>query len=137
MDKKLFLLISLFFLSFLIFTSILVFNKPLTQLARAKEDLTPSIDKSKILAYPLYSIAANGQAESLISVFINSASEKPLANKVVSLNTSLGELTPQSAATDANGKAVFRIRSTSPGVANIEASVDSLKLRQTVSVKFE
>lgn len=137
MDKKLVVLFLLFFLAFGVFTSILVFNKPLTQLARAKEDLTPSAEKSKMLAYPLYSIAANGKAVSVINVFVNSITEKPLANKVVGLTTTVGTVSATSATTDTNGKAEFRLSSTTPGIAKVEATVEGVKLLQTVTIKFE
>lgn len=137
MDKKLVVMLLLFFLAFGLFASVLIFNKPLTQLARAKEELVPSAEKSKILAYPLYSISANGNSESSVSVFINSLTEKPLSGKLVTLTSTLGKVSPQSATTDNNGKAVFQVSSDAPGVAELEATVENIKLQQKVSVKFE
>ncbi len=136
MDKKLVVLLLLFFLSFGIFASVVVFNKPLTRLARAKEDAIPSADKSKILAYPLYSIPANGKAESVISIFVNSVSDKPLANKTVNVASSLGTPSPVSATTDALGKVQFHLTSAEAGIAKVDVTVENVKLR-SVSVKFE
>lgn len=136
MDKKLVVLLLLFFLSFGIFASVVVFNKPLTQLARAKEDVIPSPDKSKILAYPLYSIPANGKAESVITVFVNSISDKPLANKTVNVTSSLGTVSPTSAVTNALGKVEFHLTSAEKGKAQADVTVENVKL-QSVSVKFE
>lgn len=137
MDKKLLVLLLLFFLSFGIFTSVLIFNKPLTQFAKAKEESLPSADKSKIIAYPLYSLAANGTAESVISVFINSMTDKPLSNKSVTVTSSLGTVKPQSATTDEKGKAEFHLTSSVAGVAQLTVMVDNIKLNQPVSIKFE
>ena len=136
MDKKLVVLLLLFFLSFGIFASVVVFNKPLTQLARAKEDVIPAADKSKILAFPLYSIPANGKAESLITVFVNSVSDKPLANKTVSAASSLGKLSSSFAVTNAMGKAEFHLTSSEPGTAKVDINVENVKL-QSISVKFQ
>jgi len=137
MDKKLVILFFLFFLSFGIFTSVLIFNKPLTQLAKAKEEFVPSADKSKIIAYPLYLLAPNGTAESVVSVFINSMTDKPLSNKLVTVTSTLGTVKPQSATTDEKGKAEFHLSSTVAGVAQLTVTVDNIKLNQAVSVKFE
>lgn len=138
MDKKLLTLIMLFFLSFAFFATVTIFNKPLTQFIRAKEDFIPSPDRSTILAWPLSYLKADGITESVINVFVISESDKPIANKLVSLTNSLGILKESAATTDDSGKAVFRISSTTPGVAEVEAVVEpDIKLSKKVSIKFE
>ncbi|MBI4225714.1 Ig-like domain-containing protein [Candidatus Roizmanbacteria bacterium] len=138
MDKKLLALIMLFFISFAFFAAVTIFNKPITELTRAKEDLTPSVVRSKILAWPFPSVKADGISESVISVFVISESDKPLENKVVTLSNNLGQLRQTTATTDNNGKATFNITSTTPGIAELEATVEpNIKLSQKLSIKFE
>lgn len=138
MDKKLLALMVLFFLSFAFFSIMTVFNKPITQFTRAREDVTPSINRSKIIAWPFPIIKADGISESTINVFIISESGIPLSNKVVTLVSSFGQLRESAVSTDNNGKAAFKITASTPGIADIEAIVEpSLKLSQKLSLKFE
>ncbi|OGK24636.1 hypothetical protein A3A46_00795 [Candidatus Roizmanbacteria bacterium RIFCSPLOWO2_01_FULL_37_13] len=138
MDKKLVALITLFFISFGFFTAILIFKAPLIQLTRAKEDFTPSPVRSKMLAWPLSYLNADGGSESVISVFIVSQSDRPLADKVVTLTNTIGTLKETAKTTDNNGKATFSITSTIRGIAEIEAIVEpNIKLSKKISIKFE
>ena len=138
MDKKLLALITLFFISFAFFAAVTIFNKPLTQYTRAKEDFTPSAERSKILAWPFPSVKADGLTESTINVFVVSESDKPISDRKVSLSSTLGNITNTSAITDKNGKATFNISSTTPGIAELEAVVDpNIKLTQKISINFE
>jgi len=137
MDKKLFALIALFVISFAFFAVLTVFNKPITNLTRAKEDVSSSAERSRMIAWPL-SVKANGTSQSLINVFVVSESDKPLSNKVVTLTNSLGQLRETAATTDNNGKVTFHISSTTPGIAEIEAIIEpNIKLPKKVSIKFE
>src|SRR3989344_9028731 len=104
MDKKLLTLIMLFFLSFAFFATVTIFNKPLTQFIRAEEDFEPSPVRSTILAWPLSYLKADGLSESVINVFVISESDKPIANKLVTLTNSLGILKESAATTDDSGK---------------------------------
>ena len=138
MDKKLLALIALFFISFAFFAVLTIFDKPLSTLIRAREDFTPSPRRSKILAWPLSSINANGVAESEINVFVVSESDKPVPNRQVTLTSSLGNIKEPSVTTDNNGKATLHITSTSPGVAQIQASVEpGIILTQKITIQFE
>ncbi|OGK23782.1 hypothetical protein A2954_03140 [Candidatus Roizmanbacteria bacterium RIFCSPLOWO2_01_FULL_37_12] len=138
MDKKLLALITLFFISFAFFAGLTIFNDPLTRLIRAREDFTPSPVRSKILAWPLSSIKANGISESEINVFIVSESDKPVPNKLVTLTSTLGNLKESSATTDNNGKATLHITSSSPGIAEVQASVEpGVNLNQKITIEFE
>ena len=137
MDKKLFALITLFFISFAFFAILTVFYKPITQFTRAKEDAIASAERSKIIAWPL-ALKADGTQQSVINIFIVSESDKPLSNKVVNLITSLGQLKDSQVTTDNGGKATFYLTSTTPGIAEIEASISpNVKLIKKISVKFE
>lgn len=138
MDKKLLALISLFFISFAFFAGLTIFNEPLNTLIRAKEDFIPSPVRSKIIAWPLSSLKANGVSESEINVFVVSQSDKPVPNKQVTLTSTLGNLRETSATTDNNGKATLHISSTTPGVAQIQAVVEpDISLNQKVTIQFE
>lgn len=138
MDKKLLALIMLFFISFAFFAGLTIFNEPLSTLISAKEDFTPSPVRSKIIAWPLSSLEANGVSESEINVFIVSESDKPISNKEVTLSTTLGSLKEASATTDNNGKATLHITSSAPGIAEIQATVNpGITLNQKVTIKFE
>ena len=138
MDKKLLALIALFFLSFAFFTAAMIFDKPFTNLIRAKEDSKPSPIRSKILAWPLSSLNANGDSQSTINVFVVSESDKPIVDKRVMIVNSIGTLTEISAITDNNGKASFSLSSTTPGIAEIEATIEpDIRLSQKVTIEFE
>jgi len=138
MDRKLLALISLFFISFAFFAGLTIFQKPLNTLISAKEDFTPSPIRSRILAWPLSSLKANGISESEINVFVVSESDKPIPNKIVRLTTSLGSIKEQSSTTDNTGKATFHLISSTPGVADLHAIVDpNINLAQKVSIKFD
>ncbi len=137
MDRKLLALLTLFFISFGFFAFVLVFNKPITQFTRAKEGVTPSSDRSRIIGWPL-NLKSDGQTETQIFVFVVSQSDRPLSNKVVTLISSLGDLKETAVVTDNNGKAVFRMSSNSPGIAEIQAIVEpNISLSKKISIKFE
>jgi len=137
MDKKITGLLLIFLLSFGIFTTIVVFNKPLTQFTRASEETNPSPNNSLIFAWPLTTIA-DGKTTANINVFVRSYKGTPLANQVVKLTTSLGEVKEINNASDKTGKTTFTVTSTQKGIAEIEAIVNTnIKIVQKVSVKFE
>jgi hypothetical protein len=138
MDKKLIALIALFFISFAFFTAAIIFKEPIVNLTRAKDNSTPSPVRSKILAWPLSYLNADGNSQSVINVFVISQSDRPLANKLVTLTNTLGSLKETAKTTDNNGKATFSITSTTSGIAEIEAVVEpNIKLNKKISIKFE
>lgn len=138
MDRKLLALISLFFISFAFFAALTVGYRPIITLIRAREDFTPSPARSRIIAWPLSSLKSDGLAQSEINVFIVSNSDKPIANKVVTLSSSLGQIKENSVTTDNNGKATMHLISTVPGIAEIQATVDNnIVLSQKITVKFD
>lgn len=136
MDKKLSSLLILFLVLFSAFIVYTIFNTPITNLARAKEEFIPSSDASLIFAWPLTAKANSDRVN--INVFIRNADNLPLANKTVTLETSLGVLESNNIATDKSGKANFILTSDSPGLAEITAVIDNqIQLKQNVSIKFE
>lgn len=136
MDKKFIGLISLFFLTFGVFSATVLFNKPLTQLIRAKEDIAPSTANSLIFAWPL-TVNADGKSTSSVTVFVRTTTDKPIANKQVSIASTLGSFKNNIETTDNGGKATFTLTSDTKGIADIEAAIDNDKIQQKVSVKFE
>lgn len=137
MDKKLVGLMVLFFLTFGIFSTLVVFNKPITQATRAKEDFAPSGSNSIIIVWPL-KVPADGKSTALITIFVRSASDKPVSNKQVSLSSSLGKIKNINEMSDKEGKVEFQLSSSEKGIAEINAMIDeSIEITQKVSVKFE
>lgn len=135
MDKKFVILIGVFFALFGLFISLILFERPLVRFTRAKLD-QPSSEKSIIFAWPL-KIAADGQSESVITVFARNEKGDELGKKAVTLTSSIGQLVESTVVADKLGKAEFKIRSSAPGVAEIKAIVDNTTpVNQTVSIEF-
>lgn len=137
MDKKLLILVAIFLLIFINFIYITLKRSPFSTVLRASEEINPSTEKSIILAWPL--VVKKGENKPIqITVFIKNNKGIPLANKKVTLITSLGQIKENDILTDKNGKAQFILENNQSGVAVIEAIVnDNLKLINKVSVKFE
>lgn len=137
MDKKLVGLLFVFFLAFTVFSSVVIFNKPITQFTKAKEESVASAKDSLIFAWPL-KVASDGKEVSTINVFVRNLNGKPLENKNVQIQTSIGKVMEDSLQSDKEGKTTFHIISTEPGLAYIKAVIDgNLSVTQSVSVKFE
>lgn len=137
MNKRLSLLMTVFFMCFLIFISFVIFEEPLSHITKAKEEFLPSGEKSLILPYPL-TVNADGQAQATINVFIRSTTDVPIANQTVTLVTTLGEVAPPSGITDNKGKVSFTLTSSQTGIATIEAKVvNGPTLIRKTSILFE
>ncbi|MCS7093362.1 MAG: Ig-like domain-containing protein [Patescibacteria group bacterium] len=137
MDKKLGLLITLFFLFFSIFVTYVLFNQQIRIFTRASEELQPSAEKSLIFAWPL-SAKSDGQEKVTINVFVRNEKDRSVENRTVSLITNLGKVEPQIQTSDKSGKATFVLTSNQKGTANIQAVVDNqIYLRKTISIKFD
>lgn len=136
MDKKLSGLLVLFFLSFFVFVSVVVFRKPITRFTRASS-VTASADKSIIIAWPL-TVIANRNEPVTVSVFVRSENSTPVPNKTVLLQSSLGAVSPISAVSDENGKAVFTLTNSQPGEAVLSATIDNtITTTQKITVRYE
>lgn len=137
MDRKLAGLISFFFLTFFVFMTVMVFQKPLSRFTRAAEDAEPSAEKSLIFAWPLTANPTPNQAVK-VDVFVRSKTGKPLATREITMNSTLGTITPKTSITDKFGKATFSLTSESAGEANVSAIIDnSVEVVQKVTIKFE
>ena len=136
MEKKLQVVLLLFFLTFSTFVIMVFFNQPLLKFTRAKEDVLASSKNSLLFAYPL-SLKADNETKSTISVFIRSENGLPIKNKKITINTTLGVLKESNLTTDEQGKASTTIISQTSGIAQITAYFDSILLIQKLSIKFE
>jgi len=136
MDKRLTGLLVVFFLAFGLFTSLVVFNKPLSRLIRASQEITPSVENSLILAWPL-TVKADGQAATTVTVFLRNEKNYPVPNRSVSVSSTIGSFRENELTTDKGGKAEFHLISNTAGVAEISATTGPLRLVQKISVKFE
>jgi hypothetical protein len=139
MDKKLIGLMVVFIIFFGLFTAELVFNKSINNFTRAASELVPSSQTSLIFADPVYkSVKADGKEIAKIDVLIRNTNTVPIANKTVTVSTTLGTISKNTETTDKLGHAAFTITSDVQGIAQISATVDgSIQLINKVSVKFE
>lgn len=135
MDKKLLSLVILFITTFIFFIAVLFFNEPLSKLTRAREETSPSADKSLIFAWPL-SVKADGVEVSDVNVFIRNNDNKLISNQKVELRSSLGEIKNINTLSDANGKTTFKLSSLTLGSAEITAVVEGIKLSNKLTIKF-
>lgn len=136
MDKKLLMLAVIFFLAFSINLSLIVFENPISRAIKAKDEHNVSYANSMMFAWP-YLVTADGKGSSLITVFVKSDVGAPIANKQVTLQTNLGDLSDTSVMTDNTGKAEFTITSLVEGDALVEALIDNNKLTNNVTIKFK
>lgn len=127
----------LFFLLFTVFSLLIAFNQPISLLTRAKEDAEPSVTQTRVFAWPLYDIRADGKSWSTVTVIVRNEKTNPIEGRIVTLNTSLGTVKEPTLSTNKQGMAIFQLTSTEAGVAQIEATIDnSIKATQKVSVEF-
>lgn len=97
-----------------------------------------SSDRSAIAAEPL-SIPADGVSSLTVTVDVRDAYGSPLAAREVRLSDGRGSsdsIAPQTAWTDASGRATFALKSTLAGVAQIGALIGGASLGKSVSVSF-
>lgn len=134
MDKNLNRILLIFFLSFGLFTSYVLLSKPLTKLTRASEETKISAQNSLIFAWPL-KLQTNNSTR--ITVFARNYNGRAIEGKSVTLRTTFGQINQSTITTDNEGKSVFIITSSTPGVAEIEAIVDNIRIQRTISVQFE
>lgn len=126
-----------FFATFVVFMVVIVFQEPLTQAIRATEENSPSGTSSLIFAWPLTE-KADGNTQVKVDVFVRSQSNRPISKRAVVLSSSLGNVAPASSVTDDAGKATFVVISSTPGIAQLSATIDgSISLQKTLSIKFE
>ncbi len=137
MDKKLVSLMIIFVLFFGLFTAMVIFNNPIKNFTRAATELIPSSDNSLIFSWPK-TIKADGKETATIDVLVRNTETLPIANKQVTLSTTIGKINNSSQITNKLGRVTFTITSDVQGTSEISATVDgSTQLINKVSVKFE
>lgn len=137
MDKKLLGLGTLLIVAFLLFTGYVFFSGSLNVLTRASNtNNVASEQNSLIFAWPL-TVPADGTTASEVTVFIRNPDGKGLEGHEVTLSPSVGSTTPQTGSTDTDGKVVFQLTSTTPGVAEIDTTVDNKQLLRKITVEFQ
>ncbi|MCX7996904.1 MAG: Ig-like domain-containing protein [Patescibacteria group bacterium] len=135
MDKTLLGISMLFFLAFVVFMTFMVFNDQLTTAARASNQ-SFSPQRSLVFGWPL-NLKADGKERAEITVFIRDNEGDAVPNRIVSAQTTLGTLDKDTVQADANGKAVFTLTSTTPGLAELEAFVDNTPITTRISIQFQ
>lgn len=137
MDKKLLGLSTLLILAFLLFTGYVFFSGSLNVLTRASNtNNVASEQNSLIFAWPL-TVPADGSTASEVTVFVRNVDGKGLEGHSVTLSSSIGTAAPQTGATDTDGKVVFQLTSVTPGVAEIDTTVDNKQLLRKITVEFQ
>lgn len=137
MDKKLAVLLSVFFLGALSFISIVTLNKNIVTLTRANKVAVPSAEKTVMLGWPL-TVKSDGVSTSKVTVFVRTEKGVPVKDVSVDLKADLGDVRGIQVKTDKKGKAVFEVSSDSPGKANISAFLNGkLEVKQKLSIFFE
>lgn len=135
-DKKLVSMFFVFVISFILFSVYVIYNEPITKFTQAKDELVPSSDKSLIFIWPL-EVAANGEEQSEITVFVRNIKGRGMSNKQVQLTTTFGDIQTTQKVTDEKGKVLFHLSSSNPGVAEIKAIVDNVTIKKDVSIQFK
>ena len=138
MDKKLVGLMGVFFLFFILFSlAVALPPSTFTRFTQASGDNVPSAEATRVLAWPLVGVKSDGKTDSTVTVIVRNAKTKPIEGRLVSLATSLGVVQESTMSTNKQGMAVFHITSNSPGVADINVTIDnSVQTSQKVSVQF-
>ncbi|HLL60725.1 MAG TPA: Ig-like domain-containing protein [Candidatus Nitrosocosmicus sp.] len=136
MDNKFVGLLSIFFLVFGVFISVLFFNKNITTFTRAKEELIPVKEKSILLGYPL-TVTADNQTTSTITAWVRNEKGIGIADKNVTLTSTLGTIDQPTQKTDKDGRISFKIKSSTPGDAVISAMIEnSIPSSNSVTINF-
>ncbi len=137
MDKKLLGLSSLLLIAFLGFTGYVLWNGTFNVQTRASiENKVVSEQNSLIFAWPL-SVPADNTTSSEVTVFVRNADGKGLEGQMVRINPSLGTVSPQSASSDTDGKAVFTLTAGNVGISTLEAVVNNKNLARKITVEFK
>ena len=137
MDRKLLLLSIVFMIAFISFTSYVIFREPIGRFTRAAiTNTTPSLQESLIFAWPL-KLPADGKTQSEITIFIRDEDGRGLQERQVRVASTIGTFSNPTALTGTDGKVTFKLTSTTNGIAEIDATVDNIKLQRKVTVQFE
>lgn len=130
-------LMVVFFLAFGLFVTVTTFNRQISTLTRAREELLPSSETSLMFAWPL-TAKVDSASPVEINVFVRNANNSPIANKQVTLSSTIGAFKEATQVTDKSGKSTFYLTSSSTGLAEVSGTVDGqTQLKQKITIKFE
>lgn len=133
-DKKMNYFYVAFVFLFVLTVGFATFGRNLSTKTRASQkDI--SISKSLLIADKL-EITAGSSDFAQVSVFVRAEDGTVLPNRLVDVTTTFGLVNPTSAQTDNYGKAVFVVRSTAIGDANLTARVNGVIIPQALTIKF-
>ncbi len=137
-DRNFVSLIIIFFLAFGLFVTLTTFNNQIATFTRAKEEFIPSSETSLMFAWPLTASVNDNASPVEINVFIRNSNNTPIANKQVTLVSTLGSFSQPTQVTDKSGKSTFYLTSSSAGMAEVSGTVDGqTQLKQKITIKFE
>lgn len=132
MDRKLVVLVLVFFLVIGAFMTAVFYDQGSIQGIKAANKCAPDASKSFVVSLPK-DVPAGGACE--VDVFVRCADESSVANAQVSIQVANGSASPTTSLTDETGKATFSVKG--QGLASITARVnDALDLSQNVTCNF-
>ncbi len=133
-DKKFNIIIGVFLLLFISISYLSLSNNRLpifTQASNKELD----INKTVVIISKLEALA-NGQDQSVITVFTRNSQSVAIENRRVDISTSLGTLSKTSTLSDDYGKTEFTITSDVAGTADLQILVDNQPILSQYSIKF-
>ena len=133
-DKKFNIIIGVFLLLFISISYLSLSNNRLpifTQASNKELD----INKTVVIISKLEALA-NGQDQSVITVFTRNSQSVAIENRRVDISTSLGTLSKTSILSDDYGKTEFTITSDVAGTADLQILVDNQPILSQYSIKF-
>ncbi len=137
MDKKLLTISSLLIITFLIFTGYLLFSGPIGNFTRAaNQGGAASPSNSLVFAWPL-TVPADGRSTSSITVFLRDSEGRGISQQKVTIAASIGVADETTKVTDPDGKVIYKLSSTTAGVANLDFFIDNRKLEKSITVQFK
>jgi len=133
-DSKFGIVLTIFLILFVAVTYMSLSSQRLPIFTRASNK-TLSMDKSVVLISKLEAMA-DALDSSKITVFARNDEGVGIANKTVTVQSTLGTVTPREQLTDNYGKAEFQTISSIAGKANLTVSIDNLPLQTVYSINF-
>jgi len=129
-----YLIVGMLGIMVVLFLTYYLVPKVLVTLTNAAPSKIVSIDSSYLLGDKLLA-KADGQDKAVVNVFVMSKEGKGVSGKEVSLR-GLSKIEPVSQITDGQGKAVFRLTSTTETQDKLTAIIDGVEMNKTVTVTF-
>jgi hypothetical protein len=133
-DSKFGIVLAIFLILFVAVTYMSLSSQRLPIFTRASNK-TLSMDKSLVLISKLEAVA-DALDSSKITVFARNEEGVGIANRTVTVQSSLGTVTPSQQLTNNYGKAEFQAISSVAGKANLTVSIDNLPLQTAYSINF-